>query len=349
MRVESQTEPSDNRITETPLPPLISIIVPHFNRSVLVRETVASVEAQTRGDWELILVDDGSSSEERVALQALAGEKIRILDRTDGEKGPSRCRNLGAKQACGEFLVFLDSDDLLGSICLEQRFEAAQSAPDQDLWVFPTLEFCNHPGDLEKLWGIMRPGSDDAARFAQGDAPWHTSSPLWRRSAFLELGGFNERIFYGDDANLHLRAILTGLRIRQFAEAKPDTFVRRSEELRITNSLDEKLVRSRLVRLEEGTAMLRSVPSGRRFLPIWEGQHFVEAEFLLFHQQPRAPINAVLSLLEKDFTPKPWRRLLVRGYFAFSRLTRDRAFLLLRTARRLVMLNLPSEYFPNRG
>lgn len=324
---------------------MTSVIIPHFNRSRLIRETIASVEAQTNPNWELIIVDDGSDPGERKALEAFAGEKIRILDRTDGDKGPSRCRNLGAASAKGDYLVFLDSDDLLGPTCLEQRLDAARKEPDYDLWVFPAGQFRDHPGDMEALWGTMLPGGDDAARFARGDAPWHTSSPLWKRDAFAELGGFNERIFYGDDADLHIRAVLQGLRILQYPSEKPHAFVRRSDEERITNTLDDATIQSRLIRLEEGNLLLDRRYENQALRNIWEGQHFVEAEFLLFRHQSRVSIDSVLSLWKNEFRPSIWKRFWVRFYFKLSLLTRDRAYLILRVARRAAMLALPGEYF----
>jgi len=330
--------------------PRVTIIVPHFDRARLVRETIASVRAQTLSEWELLLVDDGSSPEERNALDHFPDERIRILDRHDGDKGPSRCRNLGAREAKAEFLLFLDSDDLLAPTCLENRLAAATAAPDHDLWVFPAGTFTERPGDRETLWGEMRPGGDDAARFAGGDAPWHTSSPLWRRSSFRKIGGFNENIVYGDDADVHLRAILEPLRIRQHPDSPPDIYVRRSRDVRITNTLNEELLHSRLVRLEEGTRLLTSRSAGPRLLAIWEGQHFIEAEFLLFRVDDRLraerSIRAVLHLWRRDFTPPYLRWLLVRSYFRIALATRHRAYLPLRVARRFAMLVLPSQYFP---
>jgi len=285
---------------------------------------------------------DGAAGSKKQILSS----RIRVLDRVDGEKGPSRCRNLGADAARGEFLLFLDSDDLLAPTCLAERLEAAETEPDFDLWVFPAGTFVETPGDSEQLWGIMDLPRNDAERFAGGDAPWHTSSPVWRKSAFRNLGGFNERILYGDDADLHLRALLASLRIRQFPDRAADIFVRRSDEARITNTLDDTLLHSRRVRLKEGNRLLREPEVPLPLREIWEGQHIVEAEFLLFRDQGCADIESVLSLWRDAYSPSPLRRLIVISYVQFALLTRNRAYLLLRLARRLAIAVLPRAYFP---
>lgn len=248
--------------------------------------------------------------------------------------------------AKGEYLLFLDSDDLLAPNCLERRVGKARSEPDHDLWVFPAANFQQLPRDLETLWGTMRPGGNDAVRFAFADAPWHTSSPLWRRESFLALGGFNERITYGDDAELHLRALLRGARVRQHADATPDAFVRRFGVARMTNTLDDAALRARRIRLEEGRELIITMGIAGRLALIWEGQYFVEAEFLLFNlANPGKSIKEVIKDWQAQYSPSPWRRLTVGSYLYVALRTRDRAYWVLRAARKAVMMILPGEYF----
>ncbi len=216
----------------------------------------------------------------------------------------------------------------------------------------------------------------DLERFLKSDPPWHTSSPLWRREKLLALGGFNEAVCYGDDSDLYVRALLGGARVRKVPEALPDVFIRRSDEARITNSLTPGLLKSRRIRLEEGTRFLKgagdrtglvrvcsgngrsaidqsltSAPTfSKRALRLWEGQYFVEAEFLLFNvTDPYAAIRRVLEDWRRRFQPSLARRAVVTGYFRFAVAYRKRAYLLLRVARRLAMKLLPAEYFPRGG
>lgn len=88
--------------------PLVSAIIPTFNRERTVARSVRSALAQTYGNLEVIVVDDGSSDGTLDALREFEG-RIVVLQQPNG--GPSKARNLGASKASGEILAFLDSDD----------------------------------------------------------------------------------------------------------------------------------------------------------------------------------------------------------------------------------------------
>jgi len=325
----------------------VSIIIPHFERVDLLRQTIQSVTSQQHNCWEVIVVDDGSRESEWNAIQLMASDRVRVLKRAGGQKGPSLCRNLGAAAATGDYLLFLDSDDLLADFCIRQRLAHVESHPNADLWVFPVELFRDQAGDLKSPWNHIDLQSDDLARFLRGDSPWCVSSPLWRRQAFINLGGFNDRVFYGDDAELHIRALLCGLQIQRFPDAAPDAFIRRSDIPRITNSIDPELLNSRLIRLEEVTAALRKSQIAAKYQAIWEGQYFVECEFLLFNvDRPHDAIGAVLDRWGELYQPSPMRQWLVKRYFAFNLRFLKRYYLLVRISRRLAMLLLPSDYFP---
>ncbi len=87
---------------------MVSVIIPTFNRSPLLKKAIESVLAQTYKDFELIVVDDGSTDDTLGLIKSL-GSRIKYL-RVD-HKGPARARNIGIKNAERPFLAFLDSDD----------------------------------------------------------------------------------------------------------------------------------------------------------------------------------------------------------------------------------------------
>jgi glycosyltransferase involved in cell wall biosynthesis len=329
--------------------PLISIVVPHFNRSALLAETLDSIRAQAYENWEVLVVDDGSADVEWSAVQRLCGGNVRVIRRTDGQKGPSRCRNLGAAEAKGEYLVFVDSDDLLAPWCLDERMVMVQSETGADFWVFPVLLFERRPGDSVICWNQFA-GDDDLERFLKSDPPWHTSSPVWSKEAFLSLGGFNERVMYGDDAELHARALLRALRIQKFPGCLPDLFIRRGPEQRITSGWSSALIESRRIRLEEGTRLLTRTNGAKNLSRLWEGQYFVEGEELLFNvENSREAIGMVLDAWVTGYQPGIFRRWLVKTYFNACTRCRKNAYWLVRLARRLAMLTLPSQFFPSGG
>lgn len=92
--------------------PSVSIILPTYNRAHLIPRAIASVSAQTFADWELIVVDDGSTDDTRALLESYSaqmGERIRIIRQP--HVGPCAARNRGIDESRGRFLCFLDSDD----------------------------------------------------------------------------------------------------------------------------------------------------------------------------------------------------------------------------------------------
>ncbi len=93
--------------------PKVSVIMPAYNTARWVRDAVASVQAQTMPDWELVAVDDGSTDETGEILEALAAQDARIKVLRQANAGVSAARNAGMDAARGEYLAFLDSDDLL--------------------------------------------------------------------------------------------------------------------------------------------------------------------------------------------------------------------------------------------
>lgn len=327
--------------------PRVSIVIPHFDRSDLLREAIDSALLASRGRAEILVVDDGSSTEEWNRIRQYGSRDVRVLRRAENPRGPSRCRNIGAAASRGEYIIFLDSDDVMAPWCIEQRLACADAAQHFDLYVFPVLLFHEKPGDSDQLWNEMGTSVNGARRFASSDPPWHTSSTTWKKSAFDSISGFNERIVYGDDSDLHLRALVSGLRVATFADSLPDVFVRRSALPRITNSLGPDMVESRRVRLREGTAFLKGTDNRTELLTLMEAQHFVEAEFLLFNlPAAREPIRRVLAIWESEFSLPLLRRLVVRAYLAVALACRTHAYLLLRLARRAAMVLLPSAYFP---
>lgn len=93
--------------------PLVSVITPVFNAVPFLSETLASVQGQTLSDWEHILIDDGSTdaSLEMIKSAAAADPRLRVLQ-TSGRLGPGKARNLGLNCASGNYVAFLDADDL---------------------------------------------------------------------------------------------------------------------------------------------------------------------------------------------------------------------------------------------
>ena len=206
--------------------PLVSIIIPTYNRAGLIGKTLESILAQTYENWECIIVDDASTDNTVSVIEAVSlGEpRIKLTVQHDFSRGAPFCRNLGVAKANGEYVIFLDSDDLLAENCLANRVDVMERSEDLDFAVFPTMSFHHEPGDSPYFWNAFSP-EDDLERFLRYDSPWHTSGPIWRRRSLKEIGPWNENAWSWQDWEFHTRALASGLSYVKVPE--PDSYYRR--------------------------------------------------------------------------------------------------------------------------
>lgn len=136
---------------------LFSIIVPTYNRAHLIVKTLHSILEQSFRDFEVIVVDDGSTDNTEEVLQPFLSEKVRYYKITNGER--ARARNFGIKQAQGMYISFVDSDDLLYPNYFYESYQFLQNKPDAVFWALSyeikntkgkTLTKQIHKGDLRK-------------------------------------------------------------------------------------------------------------------------------------------------------------------------------------------------------
>jgi glycosyltransferase involved in cell wall biosynthesis len=205
--------------------PRVSVIIPSYNRADLLAETLDSVIAQTYPDWEALVVDDGSEDNSLELAQKYAAKdnRIRASLRRGEKKGACVCRNQGLSMAAGEYVIFLDSDDLLSDTCLEHRVGRMDHKPECGYGVYQTEMFYRQTGDRKILWNIYTE-TPDLYRFLSKDVVWHTTGPIWRKDVLSKLGGFDETLASFHDWELHVRALIAG--IKYFKEPIRDNFYR---------------------------------------------------------------------------------------------------------------------------
>lgn len=161
----------------------ISVIVPVFNRPVQLRESVESALSQTLPPAEVIIVDDGSDDDTPAAAEDLASKNpgvVRVIRTANG--GPGRAREAGRLAARGEFLQYLDSDDVLYPRKLELQMEC--------LARHPMAAACYGPVRYRYASGVLADdpikltGQSIAEMFPSflGSRWWSTHAPLWRRT-----------------------------------------------------------------------------------------------------------------------------------------------------------------------
>lgn len=210
----------------------VSIVVPVYNRADVIDETVQSVLDQTYPDWELLLVDDGSTDTSRDVLNMLSSQDSRIKpfyrETFSKIKGAPVCRNIGLEQAKGTYVMFLDSDDILKSDSLENRVSKFEIYTDCDVLVFPGAFFTKEISDSDRLWNKFT-DEDDLLRFLRGDVVWQTTGPIWKRSYLLEQGlKFDETAASSQDWEFHIHSLLKHPKYSKI-DVQPDYFVRRDD------------------------------------------------------------------------------------------------------------------------
>jgi glycosyltransferase involved in cell wall biosynthesis len=184
--------------------PHVSIIIPTYNRAALLGEAIRSVQAQTIAGWELIIVDDGSTDDTQERTAALSDPRIRLIA-APHSGNLSRVRNLGAAEATGIWIAFLDSDDLWVPEKLALQLDALSRSGAR--WCYGAHGLIDGAGRLKPL----RAGSfaPHAGRILGNLLREETSAfigtLLIERALFEETGGFDETLRMRGDLDLVLR------------------------------------------------------------------------------------------------------------------------------------------------
>lgn len=108
--------------------PLVSIIVPCYNQGQYLGEALDCVLAQTYSNWEVIIVDDGSTDNSAEVAKAYIAKDSRIHYFHQSNAGPSAARNYGVRESKGEHIQFLDGDDKLSARCFELAVKHIESS-----------------------------------------------------------------------------------------------------------------------------------------------------------------------------------------------------------------------------
>ena len=179
---------------------LVTVIIPTHNRWPMLGEAVESVLAQTSPDYELIVVDDGSTDETTRRLHDY-GARISVLPQR--RRGVAAARNAGARAASGKYLAFLDSDDLWLPRKLQRQLDFMEDNP--------AVEICQ----TDEIWirnGVRvnprlkhRKPSGDIFRASLELCLVSPSAVMMRRELFERVGGFDESLPVCEDYDLWLR------------------------------------------------------------------------------------------------------------------------------------------------
>ncbi len=192
--------------------PEISVIIPVYNRPVLLAEAVESVFAQTFTDYELIIVDDGSDDETPGVASALcvseaASGRVSLL-RLSHAGFPGAARNRGAEAASGKYLAFLDSDDTWLPEKLEAQYRFMKEAymgGSRGAEISHTREVWRRGDKIVSQKGQKHSREGDIFSDALTKCIIGPSTVMMERSFYLKTGGFNEKLEIAEDYEFWLR------------------------------------------------------------------------------------------------------------------------------------------------
>jgi len=190
--------------------PKVSIVLPTCGRLQFLRFAIASVFSQTYRNWNLIIADDGSDDETRKYLATLAdASQVKVVWLTHAGN-PARTRNAGLREADGEFVAFLDSDDLWMPTKLAKQLDALRGHPECR-WCYTAFLRVDEQGralaaERDRRW--VPYSGDILAALISTAASVRTPSVLADRTLVQQVGGFDETHLSGEDYDLWMRLAL---------------------------------------------------------------------------------------------------------------------------------------------
>lgn len=252
--------------------PILSVVIPTWNRARLVCEAIESALAQRPGQVEVIVVDDGSTDNTVDELARRFGSRINLL-RMPRRSGIGAARNAGVLQARGELLAFLDSDDLWLPGKLDAELRVFERLPDTEAIVSDSLTFLEgNPEERTRFADNGLLAATEGQVRSLGDCPWlwghwqntvSICSITLRRGTLTRLGEplFPEDLIAGEDWDLemriyhecrvsvlpevwsHIRRFDDGTRFGRACPGKPGTLAQRVSVLLVKLRILERTLR----------------------------------------------------------------------------------------------------------
>lgn len=202
-------QPKNVRLFNAPLDE-ITIVIPTFNSSVYLRDTLNALIAQTYGKWYCLLIDDGSTDNTVEIIKQFTGrdQRIEMLAKDGVVKGANSSRNIGLNAATTTYVMFVDADDILLPSCIEERLSSLQENADKDMLVFKTA-FMDADTNITGYFPcVSKPQEQLIADFVDHRIQWQTMSVLWKRKFLIKIGGWDECFERLQDVELNIRALL---------------------------------------------------------------------------------------------------------------------------------------------
>lgn len=186
--------------------PSVSIIIPLYNKKEFIRNSIQSVLNQTYGDFEIVIVNDGSTDNSLEIVKSIHDDRIRIIDKENG--GVSSARNVGIDNSVGEWIIFLDADDTIRQDCLQtlinlhNQFKEADVCCGNFIQKYPNIKNCCYCKGREPY--LVKNNFRD---FYKQKIYLHTGIFIITRKALCAAGRFDESYSLFEDIALFFKVL----------------------------------------------------------------------------------------------------------------------------------------------
>jgi glycosyltransferase involved in cell wall biosynthesis len=190
--------------------PLVSIIVPTYNRAHLIGETLDSIIAQTYTNWECIIVDDGSTDDivSLLANYIAKDNRFQYHQRPiDRIKGANSCRNYGFESSIGKYIKWFDSDDIMYPTFLQKQVALLEEKRELDFCVCLADGFSDNEKKKVVYKANRQPTSDRLTAYLVKNHFFFTASPLWCASILKCKVLFDEDLADSQETDFHFRML----------------------------------------------------------------------------------------------------------------------------------------------
>lgn len=209
----------------------LSVIIPCFNGFEYLKHMIDCCERQTFTDWELIIVDDGSTDDtsNKISTYSSRNSRIKFFQRDRLPKGSLTCRNIGFKHSSGQYIIHFDADDIFTDDCFENRVKYMDEHPECDYATFLAQGFhCDGEQKMvyERFYGVFESERDLLERFLSVSYPFSIWCNIYRRH-IVEKYPWDESVKVYSDFSYALPMIFDGINHSFAQNTTPDYLYRR--------------------------------------------------------------------------------------------------------------------------
>lgn len=236
--------------------PLVSIIIPIYNRASLIIETLESINAQRYTNWECILIDDGSTDNSMNVVHNYIGDKpmFKLFERPkDVVKGANACRNYGLEKSQGVWVNWFDSDDIMHPDFILSK--VAATSEEVDAVVSKTCIFKDTIDTIVHYEKRTKESQQLLSDFIALDVSWYLPDTMWHRPFLDGKEIFDQSLFMGQDRDFHTRRLIEKPNLIFVDEYL--TYYRR-HEISITSTFNIDKIRSFFNSLNKRIRLLQS-------------------------------------------------------------------------------------------